>query len=101
MKFLLTLCGLLLVSCANVSTTRFTFIDGNKSVIVEMPKEIVAENLKVSINASSGVAEIEATYLTSENTGTIRAQAVREGQVVGKAAEGAAKGAVKGAIPVP
>jgi hypothetical protein len=100
---------LALTGCANVSTTVFRYSDGQGgSVMVEMPKEIEAKDLHVSINAKTGTALITAKEWSSKNSETIDSQAKREAQVLDKAgglvekgSEGAARGAMKGLIPVP
>lgn len=101
-------CLLLAAGCANVSTSKFTFSDGDKTVSVEIPKEIVARNLKVEIDAQNGKASVSADEMISSNQETIAAQASRESKVlqkssdlVGKVTEGAVKGAVKGVVPSP
>lgn len=98
-----------MTGCANVSTTVFSYSDGQGGkVLVEMPKEIEAKDLHVSINAKTGTATITAKEWSSKNEKTIAAQANREekaitqvGGLVEKGTEGAARGAMKGLVPVP
>ena len=99
---------LMLAGCANYSTTKFTYQDGSgASVSVEMPKEIVAKNLRVTLNAKSGEATITADDYNSQNQGTIDAGTTHDvqvinamgknmSQVLGDAAAAAAKSSVGG-----
>lgn len=106
MKFLLPIV-LLTVGCANVSTTRFLYEDAHgSSVCIEMPKEVEATNLQVTIDAKAGTARIEASKWLSTNQATIQAQGTREmgnlregANLVEKVSEGVSRGAVKGIIP--
>lgn len=101
MKYLI-LTTLLLSSCANVSTTRFEYIDPSGSkVIVEMPKEIEATDLKVSIDALNGLATITAKEWSSKNVATIAAQGKREGDATESAAKGVVEGIIDGVKGVP
>jgi hypothetical protein len=99
---LISLAACFLCSCANVSTTRFEFIDPSGSkVIVEMPKEVEATDLKVSIDAIKGIATIEATQWTTLNVETIKAQSDRESGFSEAVSKGAVEGAMKGLMPTP
>lgn len=98
-----------LSGCANFSTTVFRYksSDGG-SVSIEMPKEVEAKDLHVSINAKTGTATITAKQWSSKNSETINAEAKREAQILDKASglveagsEGAVRGAVKGLVPIP
>jgi hypothetical protein len=88
----LAFCG-----CA-VPTTRFTYaIKDGQTVTVEMPKELEAKMLKVSIDAKGGVATIEAQEISTKSVGVITAQGKREAAVAKSVSEGAAQGVVQGA----
>lgn len=97
---------ILFSGCANLSTTRFVYTDpAGPSVMVEMPKEMDAVDLKVQINSKEGTALLTANQISTRNKETIEAGARREanniaaaGGVIEKAAEGVSEGAVKGAI---
>lgn len=96
------LISVLFVGCANVSTTRFLFKDpSGAEVIVEMPKEVDAVDLKVFINATTGQATIEAREWTSRNVDGIKAQGEREAVSLEGVAKGISEGAVKGINPMP
>ena len=98
---------LLFAGCANYSTTKFTYHDeSGASVSVEMPKEIVAKNLKVTLDAKTGQATITADDYNSQNQGTIDAGTVHDMQVIKTTSEGmanvlgqAAATAAKGVAP--
>jgi hypothetical protein len=102
MKRALLLSLLAISGCANVSTTRFTFVDPKGSkVIVEMPKEIEASDLKVFINAIEGSARIEASEWSSKNVDGIKAQGERESAITENAVKGAVEGAIDGMKGMP
>jgi hypothetical protein len=98
---------LLMAGCTNFSNTVFKYRDPQgATVVIEMPKEIEAKELNVSINAKDGTATITAKEWTSKNEATLAAQAKREKEIlegssllIEKAAEGATRGAIKGVIP--
>lgn len=96
MAAILVLICWLMTGCANVSTTRIEYRDAATSLVVEMPKEVEAEELLVDLDAKTGRATVAAKTWKSTNQGTIKAQGKRESEIAGKVAEGAAKGAVKG-----
>lgn len=96
MKWILIVAVLTLSSCANVSTTRIEYREGNSVLIVEMPKEVEAEELLVDVDAKNARATVTAKTWKSTNAATIKAQGKRESEIVGKVAEGAAAGAMKG-----
>ena len=91
----------------NYSTTKFTYTDpSGSSCSVEMPKEVVAKNLKVVFDAHKGRAEITADAWDSQNQGTIDAGTSHDVQVIktmGEAMSGvvgqAAATAAKGVAP--
>lgn len=87
-----------MVACANVSTTKFIYRDANSSVTIEMPKELQAKKLVVTIDSKNGTATITADAIQTLNTSTIKAQGERESGVAGAVTEGASKGAVEGLI---
>lgn len=92
----------LFLGCANVSTTRFEFVGLSGSrVVVEMPKEVEAEDLNVSIDALNGSATITAKKWSSKNVDTIVAQSGREESVTKGAAKGIIEGAIEGAKGIP
>lgn len=98
MKWILPL--LFLTSCANVSTTRIEFIQtSGTGFIVELPKEVEAKDLRVSIDAKNGQATIAAATLESKNVETIKAQGKRENGKIEAVTTGAVKGAIKGVLP--
>ena len=102
MKYLTSIFLVLLCSCANVSTTRFTYTDpSGASVTIEMPKEVEATDLRVFINAVQGTASIEAKEWTSTNTETINAQGERESVSLEGLSKGITEGAMKGINPIP
>lgn len=86
-----------LVGCANVAATRFEYTDnvGGK-LTVEMPKEVDAKDLKISIDPKNSIISITATSWTSRNVETIAAQGERETGIAEGISEGAVKGAIKG-----
>lgn len=106
-KFTWPLIMVFCVGCANYSTTKFKFIDESGSEVeVEIPKEIVAKNLKVTLNAKDGEATITADDYNSQNQGTIDAGTLRDMQVikatsdaVGTALGQAAAAGAKGVAP--
>jgi hypothetical protein len=108
MRVEIFLLPLLLVGCANVSTTRFVFKSADRSFEIEMPKEVDAKDLSIKIDPVTGALVIDVKNWSSRNVETIEAQANRESdnikassEIVEKAAEGAMKGAVKAIIPIP
>lgn len=102
MKLLIML-PFMFIGCANVSTTKFSYSDPNGSkVMIEMPKEVDAKDLRVEIDAKLGMATITASSWISRNVETIAAQAKREenvNELVEKASEGVTRGAIKGIVP--
>lgn len=99
---LLFLIPLLLVSCANVASSRFEFIDaqGVKTAI-EVPKEVDAKNLVVTFDTKTGVFTLTAASWASRNVETIEAQGKRESVISGAISEGLAIGAIKGLKGMP
>lgn len=95
MKKFLLLLPLLLTGCItdNVSTTKFTYTDpSGASVSIEMPKEMTATNLQVSIDPS-GLSTIKADSIKTTNLEAIRAQ----GEAFKQAAAAATKAGVEAA----
>ncbi len=104
MKYL-SLILLLLTGCANMSSTRLYFKSNESTLMVDMPKELEAKNLKVKFNEKQGTIQITSDSWISRNQGTIQSQAIREkaflessSVLIEKATEGAVRGAMKGAI---
>lgn len=107
MKYLILIIPLLLSSCANVSTTRLVFKNEDSTLMVEMPKEMEAKNLRIEYDSQQGAFKITSDSWISTNQGTLTAQSLREKMflegssvLVEKATEGAVRGAMKGVIPV-
>lgn len=92
----------LLVSCANVSSTRFSFTDASGSkLVVEMPKEVDAKALEITVDPKTGIFTLKAASWDSRNVATIKAQGGRESVVSGAIAEGIAIGTIKGLKGLP
>lgn len=105
MKIFLIIPAFLLIGCANVSTSRMVYesSDGSR-ITLEIPKEIEAKDLEVQFDAQQGSAKITASSWVSRNEDTIKAQSMREGQIlesssvlVEKISEGVSKGVIEGA----
>lgn len=97
---------LLCAGCQNVSTSRMIFKTPTQTLEIEMPKEMVASDLDVRINAETGNVSIRAAKITTKNQGTIAAQGERErgnldeaNKITGKVVEGAVTGVLKGVVP--
>lgn len=108
MKIILICFALMFTGCANTASTRLLFKADDSTLIVEIPKEIEAKNLKVVYDSKQKSFEITSDTWISRNSDTILSQASREKAVlessatfIEKATEGAVKGAMKGAIPIP
>lgn len=108
MRLLIIALCFILSSCANVASTRMTFKTENTTLILDMPKEVVAKNLKVKLNAQQNSFEITSDSWVSTNQGTIEAQSGREkaflessSVLFEKGIEGAVRGAMKGVVPIP
>lgn len=95
---------LLIAGCA-VPSARFTYTEPNGGTLaVEMQKEIKAKNLKINIDAKTGIATITADAWESRSVDIIEAEAQREKvatELIGKITEGAVKGAMKSLAPIP
>ena len=98
----------LLISCANVSTTRFEYVSGEGSLAIEVPKEIEATDFQVDLDFKKGVAKVRATRWQSHNVETIKAQGARErdnlkgvSKIVEKGIESGVKAGAKAIVPIP
>lgn len=106
MRSLLILISLLFCGCANVVSTRFTYVNPNtgETISIEMPKECDAKDLKVIIDPATNRFEITASRWASRNVDTIDAQANREANIIsatGDVISKATAAAVKAALPIP
>lgn len=73
--------SVILIGCANVSTTKYTYTGKDGSTMsIEMPKEVDAQNFKVDMDPTTGKASVTADKITTKNVETIKAQAARETQ---------------------
>ena len=106
MKYLFLIIPFFLSSCANVSSTRLLFKSEKSTLIVEMPKEVEAKNLRIEYDSQQGTFKITSDSWISANQGTLAAQAVREkmflegsSTLIEKAVEGGVREAMKGVIP--
>jgi len=107
MKRILTIPFLIMFTGCATFSTRFTYVDpSGAKMLLDMPKEVDAKNLKVTMDAKKGLVEITADSIQTSNVEGIKAQGVRESSnlskisdIAGDVTEGAIKGAVKGAIP--
>ena len=95
-------------SCANVSSTRMIFKSENTTLMLDMPKEVEAEDLKITFNAQQGTFEITSKSWSSRSQSLIKAQSEREKAVLEsssvlleKATAAAVTAAIKSAIPLP
>ena len=87
----------LLTSCANAISSRFVFSDpSGMNIVIQIPKEIEAKALEISIDPKTGVFTLTAASWTSRNVQTIKAQGERESVISGAISEGIVEGAVKG-----
>lgn len=98
--------SLMLLGCANVSSTRMILRNENSTLIVDMPKEVETKNLKIKFNAQQGTFEITSDSWISRNKESIDAQSGREKAILEgsavlleKGIEAGVRGAMKGVAP--
>jgi hypothetical protein len=91
----LVFCVLVQASCANTTTSKYSFTDGaGRKGSIELPKDIQAEGL--DIKTATG-ARIKIKKLNAAgNVEQTKAQGEREAAAAGKISEGLAEGVVKG-----
>lgn len=106
--FMIILSSFFLMSCANVSSTRMVFKSEASTLTLDMPKEVEAENLKITFNAKQGTFEITSKSWSSRSQNLIKAQSEREKAVLESSTvllkevtETAVRTAIKSAVPLP